>query len=231
MKKIIAQGLEFFCQIIVCLIIYSVRTFFLVCYRPKVVWTDASVQTLRFKEPKIIIANHISTMDPIMLLSLIFYNRNIVVAKDWYEMPKFHWILKRVKVIPCDRYNMDTEWALLAKKELEAGRSVIIFPEGKCREDGLLNEFKSGFAFLAKSTRVPVVSIGHNGVYKFGQRTTLVFGNEEIIENKKGMPSSKYLAEKSEYFRQKIWKLKLQAEGKPFKELPIAKETPEEVLP
>lgn len=230
MKRILKLLAEPFMQLAVWTVIYSVRAYFFIVFRPKVTFTDPSVQSYKFKEPRIIIANHCSPCDPIMLLSLIFKNRNIVVAKDWFEMKCFHWILTRVHVIPCDRYNLDTEWALIAKKNLEAGKSVIIFPEGKCREDGLMNEFKSGFAFLARSTGVPVVCVGHDGTYKRGHRTALVFGGEEKIERVKGIPSSQHLAERSEYFRQKVWKLKQQAQGRNVNEiLPLPEETPEEV--
>ncbi len=204
------------------------KFYFRLGFRPKVSFTDPSVTSTRFKEPSIVIANHTSTSDPILLLSLITRRRSIVVAKDWFEMKKFHWILSRENCIPCDRYNLDTEWALHAKKQLEAGNSVIIFPEGKCREDGLLNEFKSGFAFLARSTGAPVVSVGLDGIYRFGHRTRVVFGNAERICRVKGISSSKHLAERSEYFRQKVWNLKQQALGNSGKDLPIAEKTPPE---
>ena len=154
-----------------------------------------------------------------------------MVAKDQIEDPHFSWALTRVKcVIPCDRFNMDTEWALLAKRELERGNNVIIFPEGKCRYDGLLNEFKTGFAFLARSTGAPVLSVGIDGIYKRDHRTQIVVGEPEKIERVKGIPSSKHLAERSEYFRQKVWGLKQQALGKSeVAPLPVASETPEEV--
>lgn len=227
MKRVLKLLAEPFMQLAVWAVIYSVRAYFFIVFRPKVIFTDPSVQSYKFKEPRIIIANHCSPCDPIMLLSLIFHNRNIVVAKDWFHLKQFHWILTRVHAIPCDRFNLDTEWALIAKKNLEAGKSVIIFPEGKCRTDGWMNEFKSGFAFLARSTGTPVVSIGHDGIYKRGHRTTLVFGGEEKIERVKGIPSSQHLAERSEYFRQKIWKLKQQAQGKDVNDvLPPPAETP-----
>lgn len=202
--------------------------YFHIAYRPQVVFTDPSVPSARLSTPSILIANHTSTNDPILLLALFFHKRSIVVAKDWYEMPKFHWILKRSNVVPCDRYNLDTEWALLAKRQLEAGNSVIIFPEGKCREDGLLNEFKTGFAFLARSTGVPVISIGLDGVYKWGRRTRVVVGDAERIERVKGVPSARHLSERSEYFRQKVWGLKCRALNWPTAELPVASETPVE---
>ncbi len=223
---------EYPIRLAVCLCEIIGKLYFRICFRPQVTFSDPSVTSTRFSAPSIIIANHTFTSDPIMMLTLITHKRSIVVAKDWFEMKKFHWILSREKCIPCDRYNLDTEWALLAKKQLEAGNSVIIFPEGKCREDGLLNEFKSGFAFLARSTGAPVISVGLDGIYRFGHKTRIVFGNAERIERVKGIPSSRHLAERSEYFRQKVWGLKQQALGTSGKLLPVAAKTPaEEVHP
>ncbi len=218
-------------RLFVKLVIYAGRAYMYVCYRPKIVYSSDDVKSPRLKSPAIIIANHTSMLDPIMVLAIFFYNHSIVVAKDQVEDPHFSWALTRADcVIPCDRFSMDTEWALIAKRELEKGNSVIIFPEGKCRYDGLLNEFKTGFAFLARSTGVPVLSVGIDGIYKFGRRTKVVVGDLEKIERVKGVPSSKHLAERSEYFRQKVWTLKQQALGRDGVVLPPAGETPPEIV-
>ncbi|WP_290746615.1 lysophospholipid acyltransferase family protein [Fibrobacter sp. UBA4309] len=218
-------------QLVVVLVIYTVRVYLFVFYRPKITYVGETVKSPRLKTPSVIIANHTSMWDPLMMLAIFFHKCSIVTAKDQIEDPHFSWALTRIKrVIPCDRFNLDTEWALIAKREIEKGRSVIIFPEGKCRYDGLLNEFKTGFAFLARSTGVPVVSVGLDGVYKFGHRTQVVVSEPEKIERVKGVPSSKHLAERSEYFRQIVWKLKQRALGKAEASvLPVAAETPEEV--
>lgn len=211
------------------IVIYTVRIFLFVAYRPKVTFTGNSVKSPRLKSPAVIIVNHTSMLDPLMMLAIFFHHRSIVVAKDQIEDPHFSWALTRVNcVIPCDRFNLDTEWALLAKRELEKGNSVIIFPEGKCRYDGLLNEFKTGFAFLARSTGAPVLSVALDGIYKFGHRTQVVVGELEKIERVKGIPSSVHLTERSEHFRQKIWALKRQALNLPQTDLPTAENTPAE---
>ena len=222
---------ELVMHLVVLIVIYTVRVFMFVWYRPKVTFAGESVKSPRLKTPSVIIANHTSMLDPIMMLAIFFHHKSIVVAKDQVEDPHFSWALTRAKcVIPCDRFNMDTEWALIAKRELEKGNSVIIFPEGKCRYDGLLNEFKTGFAFLARSTGAPVLSVGLDGIYKRGHRTQVVIGEPEKIERVKGVPSSKHLAERSEYFRQKVWGLKQKALGvAEVPTLPVAAETPEEV--
>jgi 1-acyl-sn-glycerol-3-phosphate acyltransferase len=223
---------ELFMKCVVVVVIYTVRVFLWLAYRPKVIFTGNSVKSSRLQNPAIIIANHSSMLDPLMMLAIFFHKRSIVVAKDQIEDPHFSWALTRAKcVIPCDRFNLDTEWALLAKRELEKGNSVIIFPEGKCRYDGLLNEFKTGFAFLARSTGVPVLSVGLDGIYKLGHRTRVIVGELEKIERVKGIPSSVHLTERSEYFRQKVWTYKLQALNLPYTELPPAEKTPAEEVP
>lgn len=228
MKKIIdlpMMAVVYFCELLV-------RIYIALIVRPQVVFTDPSVKSLKFKEPTIIILNHSTMLDPLLVLVLVSRPRNILVAKDQYDLPQFHWILKRFKPIPIDRNDpWDTSWLSLTKKEMAKGKSIIIFPEGKCREDGLLNEFKSGFAMLARSTGAPVVSLAVDGIYKFGHRTQVRIGNAEKIERVKGVSSSEYLNEKSEYFRQKIWNLKQLALGKSGEVLPVAAETPAEVVP
>ena len=59
---------------------------------------------------------------------------------------------------------------------------------------------------------------------------TMVVGDAEKIERVKGVPSSKHLAERSEYFRQKVWTLKQRALGVAEPPaLPVAADTPAEV--
>ena len=63
-----------------------------------------------------------------------------------------------------------------------------------------------------------------------GHRTQILVDEPEKIERVKGIPSSKHLAERSEYFRQKVWELKQRAIGQTGAILPVAAETPEEVV-
>lgn len=187
---------------------FCIKSWVRFMFKPKAYFVDKKVQTNHLKKPCVIIANHTSTKDALFLMTILKGKKNVIVAKDWYEKKEFHWILAGEGTIPCDRFNLDTEWIQLARKNLEAGKSVIIFPEGKTRQDGELNEFKSGFAFLARYTGCPVVSIGIDGIYKFSHRTRYIVDVPEQVVRTKGVPSSKDLADKSEYFRLKCKALK-----------------------
>ena len=111
-------------------VIYTVRVYLFVAYRPKIEYVGVTVKSPRLKTPSVIIANHTSMWDPLMMLAIFFHDRSIVVAKDQIEDPHFSWALTRVKcVIPCDRFNLDTEWALIAKKELERATRSSFSPK------------------------------------------------------------------------------------------------------
>ena len=58
------------------LVIYTVRVFLFVAYRPKVVFTDGSVKSSRLKTPSVLIANHTSMWDPLMMLAIFFHKMN-----------------------------------------------------------------------------------------------------------------------------------------------------------
>lgn len=193
----------------ICIVL--LRAFVHVYFRPKAIYIDKEQQTNKFKTPSIIIANHTAYWDPPFLLSILRGKKTIVIAKDMYEKKGIHWIAQGMNPIPVDRFSMDTEWLMLAKKAIQNGKSVIIFPEGKTRKDGELNEFKSGFAFLARTSGAPVVSLGLDGNYKFGHKVHYVVGVPEKVTKTPGIPSSQDLAQKSEYFRQLVYSYKQSA--------------------
>ena len=183
---------------------FCLRIYIYVVYKPKALCVDKNIQTNKFTKPTVIIANHTSYMDPPFMLSIIKGKHTIVVAKDWFEKKSINWMLLGIGAIPCDRFSMDTDWIMFAKNAIKSGKSVIIFPEGKTRKDGQLNEFKSGFAFLAKYTGVPVVSVGLSGIYKAGKRTNYIVGLPEKVTRTPGVSSSQDLAQQSEHFRQEV---------------------------
>lgn len=163
------------------------------------------------KTPSVIIANHTSHKDALFLFSTIRdTDIAMLVARDWYDKPQFNWIMKRAGCIPCDRFGLDTAWLRDALSALKDGKSILIFPEGRTRNDGELNEFKSGFSMLASLSGAPVISIGLSGKYKPFCKTHYVVGAPETLDRTKSM-NSEYLKEKSDEFRLTVSRLKKEA--------------------
>ena len=76
--------------------------------------------------------------------------------------------MHRVGYIPIDRSHGRQALKSLDKaaKQIAAGSSVLIFPEGTRSADGLLHEFKTGAVLLAMKAGVPIVPISFNGSYE-----------------------------------------------------------------
>lgn len=195
-------------NILVRLLLWFYRT----VYKPKVHYQDGAEEPLS-APPAIYIANHTSLNDAMFLVAAMGNDATILVAKDWYEKKQYNGIMKSYGCIPCDRYGLDTNWLRDGIRILKEGRSVLIFPEGKTRQDGQLNEFKSGFAMLAAMSGAPIVSVGLSGCYHFGRATHYVVDAPAQLDRSKGM-QAEYLQAQCNEYQQRIAGLREIALGK-----------------
>jgi 1-acyl-sn-glycerol-3-phosphate acyltransferase len=116
-------------------------------------------------EPFILIANHSSHLDTISLLSLFPFSRlrriRPVAAADYFERNRFVSLLTKTlfNILPIARRNITTENNPLRRmrEAIEAGDSLIIFPEGTRGSGKEIGEFKSGVAHLI--SKLPGVAV------------------------------------------------------------------------
>lgn len=125
------------------------------------------------KGPSIIVANHNSHVDTLLLMSL-FSSMQIlkvhpVAAADYFCNTKLKsFIFKTLLgLIPLQRkFGKTTKEELFKEinEALRAGETIIIYPEGTRGEDNSIKEFKSGVAHIAAmNPDVPVVPFYING--------------------------------------------------------------------
>lgn len=132
-------------------------------------------ENLPLDTPCIIVANHNSHIDTLVLMSL-FPMRRIralrpVAAADYFMKNRWiKWFSTHViGIIALNRSVAKTHTHPLevVRKALEEGQSVIIFPEGSRGEAGQMEKFKSGIGHLAKmAPLVPIIPIYINGAGK-----------------------------------------------------------------
>jgi len=84
----------------------------------------------------IIISNHLSYLDPILLVSL-FEKQKTIVKKTFFKVPIFSYLLRQSGFIPF-------------------GGNVFIFPEGTRSRTGLLGPFNKGAFSIARYCRAPI---------------------------------------------------------------------------
>jgi len=104
----------------------------------------------------ILVSNHISALDPVLLSAasprLIIW----MMAREYYDLKSLNWFFKIVRAIPVTRGAHDTSATRLAIRALHAGRVLGVFPEGRIETSEELLPFHIGVAMMAIKTGVPV---------------------------------------------------------------------------
>src|SRR5436309_10024248 len=120
------------------------------------------------KSPLLIIANHTSHFDTVIVLSLLpdaIYDRTAVVAaadRMYRERIKGMWHSLRYNSLPITRGG-GREGLCYSQWLLHNGWSLLIFPEGKRSRTGDLLPFHGGPSLLALSQNIPVLPIHIQG--------------------------------------------------------------------
>jgi 1-acyl-sn-glycerol-3-phosphate acyltransferase len=113
-------------------------------------------------------SNHTSFMDtPVVFGSLPFQFR-ILAKQSLWKWPFIGWHLHRSGQIPVDEDSGTGSIAGLnrAIRALKSGMPLFIFPEGGRTEDGTVQAFMRGPAYIAIRSRVPLVPIALIGTYE-----------------------------------------------------------------
>lgn len=118
--------------------------------------------------PLLIASKHQSAWETLALLPL-FSDPAFVMKKELAYIPLLGWYLSKARMIPVDRAGgMSAVKALTraARAEVEAGRQVLIFPEGTRRAPGAVPDYKFGVSQLYGALGVPCVPVALNsGLY------------------------------------------------------------------
>jgi 1-acyl-sn-glycerol-3-phosphate acyltransferase len=113
----------------------------------------------------IFMSNHVSNLDPCMIIPPIPQRVSILVKKSLMKVPILGTAMRLADFVPIDRDQRDSAIKSLAaaQKVLNAGLSIAVFAEGSRSRDGRLMQFKKGPFYLAYEAGVPVVPISVSG--------------------------------------------------------------------
>jgi 1-acyl-sn-glycerol-3-phosphate acyltransferase len=121
------------------------------------------LENVPIKGPAIVVCNHVSYMDPIILTGSIRRPMRFVMWYRIFQMPLLNFIFRTMKAIPIagtreDPAIMDEAFELV-DGELAAGNVVCIFPEGAITRDGKVARFRPGIDKIIARRPVPVVPV------------------------------------------------------------------------
>lgn len=110
----------------------------------------------KFEEPAVIISNHQSHID--IMLMLMLHPKMILLTNDWVQRNFFYgFIVKMADFYPIlDHLHAHVD---LLKKKTDEGYSVMVFPEGTRSVTGKIGRFHKGAFYLAEQLNLDVLPI------------------------------------------------------------------------
>src|SRR6266478_5596500 len=115
----------------------------------------------------VFMSNHVSNIDPPLLLPLIPGRTSVMAKRELFRYPILGRAMRMASLVPVDRGNRDAGIAAVraAAEVVKQGVHMTIYVEGHRSFDGKLLPFKKGPFYLAEECQVPVVPITIAGTH------------------------------------------------------------------
>ncbi len=109
----------------------------------------------------IFMSNHVSNLDPPLMLPLIPRRTSVMAKKELFDIPLLGKTMRLGSLVPVDRKNRDAGISAVraAADVIRQGINMTIYVEGGRSFDGKLIPFKKGPFYLAVECNVPVVPV------------------------------------------------------------------------
>ncbi|WP_233840560.1 MFS transporter [Dyella sp. 2HG41-7] len=119
--------------------------------------------------PALLVCNHVSFMDPLILMANLRRPARFVMYYKIFQFPILHFVFKTAKAIPIAGQKEDPAVLQKAFDDVDAaladGEVVCIFPEGGLTKDGDMGPFRPGVEKILSRRPVPVVPMALRGLW------------------------------------------------------------------
>ena len=115
--------------------------------------------------PALVVANHISGLDPLLLIASCKRPLHFLIAKEQYERPGLKWLFDMAGAIPVERTTRPERALRAALRALDEGKVIALFPFGRIHLDSEPPiKIKGGAGVLASRADAPVYPVRIEGV-------------------------------------------------------------------
>jgi len=129
----------------------------------------------------IIASNHVSGLDPLVLIASSKRPLRFMIAREEYERFGLQWLFRGVGCIPVERSARPEQALREALRTLQAGEVVALFPHGKIHLDSdPKRKVKKGVAWLSHQANVPVHPFRLSGITGEGHTILSVFIRSKV---------------------------------------------------
>lgn len=116
----------------------------------------------------IFMSNHVSNLDPPILVPLIPRRTSVLAKKEIWRIPVLARALDMGEIVPVERHNREAAIQSIRKASevMQHGINMTVYPEGTRSPDGRLLPFKKGPFHLALETGFPIVPVTMLGTFE-----------------------------------------------------------------
>lgn len=126
--------------------------------------------------PVLVASNHVSGLDPLLLIAACHRPLRFIIAREQYERWWLKWLFRAIGCIPVDREREPRKALYAARRALEAGEVVALFPQGAIRLDHEPPApLRRGIVLLSQMSGAPIVPVRIRGVRGQGFTVAAVF--------------------------------------------------------
>ncbi len=128
----------------------------------------SGLENLPRKQGALYVSNHQGAFDIPLLIGFIPVPKGFVSKKENFRLPIVSTWMRLLGCIVIDRGDLRQSVGAIARgvRDLKAGRSLVIFPEGTRSKSGELQRFKEGSFKLATRSGAPIVPLTIDGSYR-----------------------------------------------------------------
>ena len=142
--------------------------------------------------PLLVVSNHTSNADGALLVCWLTpalgRKMHLLGKQEAMDRPLLGWALAQNGVIGVRRGAADLEAFRAAKRVLDEGHVLGVFPEGTRSPDGRLQLAKDGAAILAMRTGASILPVGLSGTHRYWPRGQRLFGLGGHVRMRVGTP-------------------------------------------
>ncbi len=137
------------------------------------------------ERPYIFAQNHTNHFDHVMLYNATPHFKQGLELESHFSYPFYGWFMKARGTVPVKRGSRGQTDELTARigQEIDAGRSILSFPEGTRTRTGRVQPFRKGMFYVARDLGVPIVPVAVTGAFDLMRPGSLVLrpGNEITV--------------------------------------------------
>jgi 1-acyl-sn-glycerol-3-phosphate acyltransferase len=140
--------------------------------------------------PCLVASKHQSAWETFALIPL-FRDPALLMKRELFFIPFHGWFSRKFQMIPVDRDKGPSALRRMlreAKKRIDDGREIIIFPEGTRRPPGAPPDYKTGIVLLYDALGVPCLPVALNSGLFWPRRSAIRRPGTIVVEILKPIP-------------------------------------------